>query len=175
MSINKLSTMVGVFLVLAVCLGGLAAVGLSQPEEPPKRADPATKKATEKAMLEQLQGTWKCVSMHCSGVRSEPDHTCTIKGNSWESTLDGRVYQSGTFKLVDLDATPKQIDWVITSAELEEDKDKTVRGIFMLDGDSLCWVASDAAKYPRPQSFFTQADDGCCSGLFKRADPKKDR
>lgn len=113
--------------------------------------------------------------MHCDGVKSEPDMTCTIKGNTWETKLDGRVYQSGTFKLTDLDAGPKQIEWVITAAEAEEDKDKTCHGIFMLDGDSLCWVACDAAKYPRPQTFFTQQDDGCCAGMFKRADPKKDR
>jgi uncharacterized protein (TIGR03067 family) len=85
------------------------------------------------------------------------------------------VFQSGTLKLVDLDTSPKQIEWVITFAEADEDKGKTCHGIFMLDGDSLCWVASDAAKYPRPQSFFTQPDDGCCAGLFKRADPKTDR
>jgi RNA polymerase sigma factor (sigma-70 family) len=180
MFVNKLRAMVGILLVLAMALGAIStAVGLSQQEEPQKQADPAAKdedaKATaEKAMLERLQGTWKCTSMHCGGVKSEIDMFCTIKDNTWETKLDGRVFQSGTFKLVDLDASPKQIDWVITFAEAEEDKDKKCRGIFMLDGDSLCWIASDAAKYPRPQSFFTQADDGGCSGLFKRAE-KKDK
>jgi RNA polymerase sigma factor (sigma-70 family) len=181
MFVKKLSAMVGGLLVLAVCLGGIgAAVGLGQQEGPAKQADPGAKDAeakaaTEKAVLERLQGTWKCVSMHCGGAKSEPDLTCTIKGNTWETKLDGRVFQSGTFQLVDLDTSPKQIDWEITFAEAEEDKGKTCRGIFMLDRDSLCWVASDAPKYPRPQSFFTQEDDGCCAGLFKRADTKKDR
>jgi uncharacterized protein (TIGR03067 family) len=180
MFVSKLKSVVGVLMV-AVCLIGVGvASSLGQQPDAPKKAEPVAKpaeakEAAIKAMQERLQGTWKLVSMHCGGVKSEPDMTSTIKGNTWETMLDGRVYQSGTFKLVDLDANPKQIEWVITFAEAEEDKDKTCHGIFMLDGDSLCWVACDAAKYPRPQAFFTQKDDGCCAGMFKRADPKKDR
>jgi RNA polymerase sigma factor (sigma-70 family) len=179
MFLNKLRVVVGV-LMLVFLLGIGAAVSLGQQQDSPKKAEPEAnqgegKEATVKAMQARLQGTWKCVSMHCGGVKSEPDMTCTIKGNAWETKLDGRVYQSGTFKLVDLDANPKQIEWAITFAEAEEDKDKTCHGIFMLDGASLCWVASDAAKYPRPQSFFTQQDGGCCAGMFKRADPKQER
>ncbi len=179
MFLSKLKAVVGV-LMAAMCLIGIGtAVVLGQQPDSPKKPDEAkqaeAKEATVKAMQERLQGTWKLVSMHCGGVKSEPVMTSTIKGNTWETKLDGRVYQSGTFKLVDLDANPKQIEWVITFAEAEEDKDKTCHGIFMLDGDSLCWVASDAAKYPRPQTFFTQQDDGCCAGMIKRADPKNER
>lgn len=115
------------------------------------------------------------MAMHSNGTKSELDIINTIKGNTWETKLDGKVFQSGTFKLVDLDASPRQIEWVITFAEAEEVKGKTIHGIFMLDGDSLCWNTCDAAKYPRPQAFFTEQDDGCCAGMFKRADPKKDR
>ena len=177
MFLSKLKSVVGVLMV-AVCLIGIGtAVVLGRQPDSPKKPDEAkqAKEAAVKATQERLQGTWKCVSMHCGGVKSEPDMTCTIKGSAWETRLDGRVYQSGTFKLVDLDANPKQIEWVITFAEAEEDKGKTCHGIFMLDGDSLCWVASDAAKYPRPQAFFTQQDDGCCAGMFRRTDPKKER
>src|SRR5262249_34545060 len=135
----------------------------------------AEKEPGVKEMQERLQGDWKCVSMHSNGLKSEPDLTCTIKGNTWETKLDGKVFQSGTFKLVDLDASPKQIEWVITAAEAEEQKGKTIHGIFMLDGDSLCWNTCDAAKYSRPQALFTEQDDGCCAGMFKRADPKQER
>jgi RNA polymerase sigma factor (sigma-70 family) len=184
MFVNKLKAVTGVLLVLAVCLCGIgAAVGLGLQEGPTKQADPEAKRAeakaaAEKAMQERLQGTWKCVSMHCGGVKSEPDMTYTVKGNTWETKLDGRVAQSGTFKLVDLDASPRQIDSVITFAEPEvvgERKGKTCKGVFMLDGDCLICCVSDADESPRPQGFFTQAGDGCCAGLFKRADPKKDR
>ena len=94
-------------------------VGYKKPDEA-KKAE--AKEVAVKAMQERLQGTWKCVSMHCNGVKSKPDHTCTIKGNTWETKLDGKVFQSGRFELVDLDASPKQIEWVITAAEAEEVK-----------------------------------------------------
>jgi uncharacterized protein (TIGR03067 family) len=180
MFLSKLKVVVGVLLV-AMCLLGIGtAVVLGQQPDSPKKPDPEAKQAEAKeaavkAMQERLQGTWKCVSMHCGGVKSEPDMTCMIQGNTWETKLDGRVFQSGTFKLVDLDASPKQIEWVITTAEAEEAKGKTIHGIFMLDGDSLCWNTCDAASYPRPQAFFTEQDDGCCAGMFKRIDPKKER
>ena len=89
-------------------------------------------------------------------MKSELDLTFTIKGNTWETKLDGRVYQSGTFKLTDLDASPKQIEWVIAFSVPAGDQDKTMHGIFMLDGDSLICVQSDAAVYPRPQVFRIQ-------------------
>jgi RNA polymerase sigma factor (sigma-70 family) len=176
---SKLKAAVGVLMV-ALCLIGIGtAVVLGQQPDSPRKPDEAkkaeAKEAAAKAMQERLQGTWKCVSMHCDGVKSEPDMTCTIQGNAWETKLDGKVFQSGTFKLVDLDASPKQLEWVITAAEADEVKGKAIHGIFMLDGDSLCWNTCDAAKYPRPQAFFTQQDDGCCAGMFKRADQKKEK
>jgi len=174
MFLSKLTAVVGVLMLVAFLIGIGIAVSHGEQPDSPKKAEPATtaKEAAVKAMQERLQGTWKCVSMHCEGVKSEPELTCTIKGNAWETKWDGRVFQSGTLKLVDLDASPKQIEWVITFAEAEEAKDKTCHGIFMLDGDSLCWVACDAAKYQRPQAFFTQQDDGCCAGMFKRVATK---
>lgn len=124
--------------------------------------------AAAKTMQGRLQGTWKCVALQSGGMKSERDLTCTIKGNSWETTLDGQVYQAGTFKIVDLDASPKQIDWVIAFDAAGENKDKTYHGIFMLDGNSLCCCNSDAAVYPRPQVFFTEPNDGCFAAIYKR-------
>jgi len=134
MFVDKLKVVMGV-LMMAACLIGIGtAVVLGQ--QPDSKADSEAKAAqakpaAEKTMQERLQGTWKCVSMHCGGVKSQPDLICTIKGNTWESKLDGRVFQSGTFKLVDLDASPKQIDWIITFAEVEADRGKTCRGVFI--------------------------------------------
>ena len=91
-----------------------------------EQPDSIRKAATEKTSQERLQGTWKCAFQHCGGVKSEPDLTCTIKGNTFENKLTGQTNLSGTFKLVDLDASPKQIEWVITFAASEEDKDKSV-------------------------------------------------
>ena len=177
MLLSKLKAVVGVLMV-AMCLIGIgAAVVLGQQPDSPKKADreakqAEAKEAAVKAIQERLQGTWKCVSMHSNGVKSEPDLTHTIKGNTWENKLDGRVVQSGTFKLVDLDASPKQIDSVTTFAEVEavgERKDRRCVGIFILDGDSLfVCVSDDADKYPRPTVFFTQEGDGCVAAQFTR-------
>jgi RNA polymerase sigma factor (sigma-70 family) len=173
MFLSRLKSVVAV-LMLAACLIGVGtAVVLGKQPDEAKKAE--AKEAAVKAMQERLQGTWKCVSMHSNGVKSRPDCTCTIKGSTWETKLDGKVFQSGTFRLVDLDASPKHIEWVITAAEEEDARGKTIHGIFMLDGGSLCWNTCDAARYPRPQAFFTEQDDGCCAGMFKRADPKQER
>jgi uncharacterized protein (TIGR03067 family) len=92
---------------------------------------------------------------------------------TWETTLDGKVTQSGTFKFVDLNASPKQMDLLITYSVAEEEKGRTCSAIFMLDGDALCYCASDAAKEPRPKGFATQEGDGCSAVVYKRANPKK--
>jgi uncharacterized protein (TIGR03067 family) len=189
MFLNKLKGVLVVGLVALICIGGGVMVTPmvmgKQPDSPKKTDDKKqeetkkaddkkqeeTKEAAVKAMQERLQGTWKCVFMHYNGVKSEPDLTHTIKGNSWENKLDGRVVQSGTFKL-DLDASPKQIDSLTTSADAEvvgERKDKTQRSIFMLDGDTLIMCVHDDE---RPKVFITQAGDGCTVGQFKRVAAK---
>jgi RNA polymerase sigma factor (sigma-70 family) len=179
MFLNKLKGVLAVVLVALVCIGGgvtITPMVMGKQPDSPKKADDKkqeeTKEAAVKAMQERLQGTWKCVFMQHNGVKSEPDLLHTIKGNSWESKLDGRVSQSGTFKLVDLDASPKQIDSLTTSADAEvvgERKDKTNRGIFMLDGDTLIMCVHDDE---RPKAFITQADDGCTVAQFKRVAAK---
>jgi uncharacterized protein (TIGR03067 family) len=178
MLMSKLKAVVGALMV-AVCLIGIGTAFVlgRQPDSPdkaapvPKRAD--TNEAAIRAMQDRFQGTWKCVAVHMGGVKTKADLTLTITGNSWESMLDGRAYQSGTFKLVDLGASPKQIDWVITADTLEDNnKNTTDHGIFMIDGDSLICANSDVATYPRPEVFFSAPTDGCYAGMYMRV-PKK--
>src|SRR5262249_8440716 len=157
---NKLKAVMGVLMV-ALCLVGMStAVVLGRQTDLPKEADPAAKQAEAKeaavkAIHERLQRTWKCVSMQHGGVRSKPALHYTIRWKTWETKLDGRLAQSGTFELVARDGSPKQIDSVITFAEAEvvgERKGKKCEGIFLLDGDSLFMCASDDAdKVPRPK------------------------
>jgi uncharacterized protein (TIGR03067 family) len=178
MFVKKIKAGLGVLLVLAACVFGIGtAVGLGQQKDSAKKADPEAKKAeakvtAEKELLERLQGKWKCISHHYNGVKSERDMTCIYKGNTWETTLDGKVTQSGTFKFVDLNASPKQMDLLITFSVAEEEKGRTCSAIFMLDGDVMSYCASDAAKDPRPKDFTTQEGDGCCAGLYQRVDDK---
>jgi len=175
---NSLKAAMKTLTVMCV-LGIGTAVGLSQPTSTtaaPVPKKPDGKEAAINAMQERLQGTWKCTALHMQGMKSERDLTLTIKGDTWETRLDGQVYQSGTFKLVDPDASPRHIDWVMTSDTLEEgNKGKTLHGIFMLDGDSLCCVNSDAAVSTRPRVFVTEPGDGCFAAMYQRVDRPKDR
>lgn len=185
MFVTKIRSVLAVVLVTLACLGGGVAVTPlvmgKQPDTPEKadpeaknadptvkKADPKAKNAAVKAMQKRLQGTWWCVFMQSNGVKTEPDLIYTIRGDTWETDLGGRIVQSGTFELVDLDASPKQIDSLTTSADAEvvgKRKGKTNRGIFMLDGDTLIMCVHD---HERPKSFVTQPDDGCTVAQFKR-------
>jgi uncharacterized protein (TIGR03067 family) len=173
MFLSKIKVVVGVLILVAVLLmGGGTVVSLGQSTDSPKprKADPEAKQAqakeaASKAMRERLQGTWKCVSVHINGERSVPDVIHTIKGDRWESKRDGRVIESGTFKLVDLDASPKQIDQVEVVVADQGLGKKTFKGIFMLDGDSLILCLSPDA---RPTGFFTERGDACIAVQLKR-------
>jgi RNA polymerase sigma factor (sigma-70 family) len=170
MFLSKLKAVVGTLMLVAVLVGGGVAISLGQPPDSPKpyKADPKPKQAkvkeehAAKAMLKRLEGTWRCVSVHADGKKSEPPAivqiVLTIKGDTWETTTDDlKTTETGTIKLVDLGANPKQIDRI--------DKDRTWHGIVMLDGDSLI-VSFGAVR--RPKGFFTERGDGCYSMQFER-------
>src|SRR5262245_59260447 len=95
---NNLKAAKATRVVVCVIAIGTAIV-LGQPSSTPAApgTKPEGKEAAIKAMQERLQGTWKCVALHMGGMKSERDLTLTIKGDTWESRLDGQVYQSGTF------------------------------------------------------------------------------
>jgi len=111
------------------------------------------KEVVVKAMQKRLEGSWQCVSTHANGGKDVSDVIHTIKGDEWDNTLGLRVVNRGTYKLVNLNTSPKQIDYVYEAGEL---KGKTLKGIFMLDGDSLI-VAFGADA--RPKVFFTEKGD----------------
>ena len=169
MFLSKLKAVVGTLMLVAVLVGGGVATGLGQPPDSskPKKVDPESKQANAKeeatkAMLKRLEGTWRCVSVHLDGKKSEPPAivqiVLTIKGDKWEARTDDlKETQISTIKLVDLGANPKQIDRI--------DNDRTWNGIFMLDGDSL--IVNFGAVL-RPHGFFTEKADGCYSMQFER-------
>ncbi len=183
MFVTKIKSVLAVGLVVLVCIGGSVAVMPmvmgKQPDSPKKSDDKKqatdekkqaeAKEAAVKAMRERLQGTWKCVSVHTEGKKGELDLILTINGNTWEEKVDGRMFNSGTYKLVELGSSPKQIDFVITSTEAEEDKGKTYKGVFMHDGNSLMMCFS---KDARPQGFFTERGDICISKQYERSQAK---
>jgi uncharacterized protein (TIGR03067 family) len=140
-----------------------------------KKADPEPKQANAKeeatkAMLKRLEGTWELVSVHANGERSPTAVVFVrIKGDTWESTTrEGKVIGTDTVKLVDLGANPRQFD-LIGDKDIPGRNDRTLNGIFMLDGDSL--IVSFGAV-ARPKGFFTERGDGCFAMQFER-DPTK--
>jgi uncharacterized protein (TIGR03067 family) len=175
MSQSKLKAIVGILMLVAVIAGGGVAISLGQtPNSPqPKKNDPETKQANakdedSKAMVKRLQGTWACVSIHVAGKKSEPpaivQTVLTIKGDKWKSRpIDGKPPQTGTIKLVNLNTNPKEID-LVDDNDIPGLKDRTLKGILMLDGDSLL-VSFGVA---RPHGFFTEPGDGCFSMQFQR-------
>ena len=104
------------------------------------------------------------MSAHANGEKSETAAVLTVKGDSWETKLDGKVIETGTYKLVDLGANPKQID-SIEDKDVPGRNDKTLNGIFMLEGDSLIMCFGAVA---RPKGFFTERGDGCIAMQFER-------
>jgi uncharacterized protein (TIGR03067 family) len=154
-----------------VLVGGGVAISLGQPSDSakPKKADPDAKQANAKeeatkAMLKRLEGKWRRVFAHANGEKSEAAAFLTIKGDTWwDTNLDGKVI-TGTYKLVDLDASPKRID-SIEDKDVPGRNDKTLNGIFMLEGDSLIMCFGAVA---RPKGFFTERGDGCIAMQFER-------
>jgi RNA polymerase sigma factor (sigma-70 family) len=174
MFLSKLKVVVGAMMLVVVLVGGGVAISLGQPPDPPKpkKADPEPKQANAKeeatkAMQKRLEGTWEYVSLHANGEKSPtPAVFLTIKGDTWESTTrEGKVIDTCAVKLVDLDASPKQID-SIEDKDVPGRNDRTLNGIFMLDGDSLIVCFGVIA---RPERFFTERGDGCGAMQLKRA------
>ena len=164
-------------MLVVVLVGGGVAISLGQPPDSPKpkKAGSGAKQANakeeaSKAMLKRLEGKWRRVSAHANGEKSVAAAFLTIKGDTWEETeLDGKI-GTGTYKLVDLDASPKQID-SIEEKDVPGRNDKTLNGIFMLDGDSLimCFGA-----VTRPEGFSTERGDGCIALQYER-EPARSR
>jgi RNA polymerase sigma factor (sigma-70 family) len=173
MFLSKLKVVVGAIMLVVVLVGGGVVISLGQPPDSPKpkKADPEPKQAkakedAAKAMLKRLEGTWELVSGHAMGERSPTAVVFhRIKGDTWEGTTrEGKVIETGTYKLVDLDASPKRID-SIEDKDVPGRNDKTLNGIFMLDGDSLIMCFGAVA---RPKGFLTERGDGCVALQFER-------
>jgi uncharacterized protein (TIGR03067 family) len=100
----------------------------------------------------KLQGTWYTVSTaYGLGAASGEDKgdTITYEGNKYVQRQNGRVYQVGTFAIVDATANPKQIEYTCTEGD---HKGLHFRSIYTLDGDEH-QICSDNANDKRPKEF----------------------
>jgi clostripain len=127
---------------------------------------------------EVLQGTWNVFSRE-EGGKEQPDAegALSFKGNGFSLQLRNGPSIKGTFKL-DPSTTPKTIDLKI-EARFDVAVNKTVLGIYQLEGDKLTLCLSDPGAGDRPKELATREGsrrillnlkrDKLASGDFKRS------
>jgi uncharacterized protein (TIGR03067 family) len=129
----------------------------------------AGKPADDKAERAKLQGSWAVVKVVLDGIEvaeaAVKKMEVVIKDDKL-TRKDGDDEEETTFKL-DPTQKPKAIDLTPTS---EERKDKTVRGIYVLDGDDLK-ICLAAANKPRPTAFESKEASDWELLILKRKKP----
>jgi uncharacterized protein (TIGR03067 family) len=116
--------------------------------------------------LKKLEGSWVLASGVDDGKKQDAEArkgaSLVIKGNKHTVKVAGNTYV-GTHKLNPA-KSPKTIDITDTEGPF---KDKTVRGIYKVDGDefALCF---DPSGETRPKDFAAKAGSGFHSHVWKR-------
>ncbi len=112
-----------------------------------------------------LQGKWTILSVERDGKAVEmwTDGTRVMEGDTYTLTTKKGDSFKGTFAL-DPSKTPKGIDFKPGGGQY---KDKTLRGIYEIDGDMLkvCFAEPDK---PRPTEFASKADSGLTLAIHKK-------
>ena len=120
------------------------AVGLLLAADEPKK---------DKTDRDKLQGTWQPVSVEQGGkAKEDKEHRLLFDGDTFTIKKGDQVFAKGTFK-VDPDKKPKAIDFMITEGD---EKGKTARGIYKLEGDKLTWCSAQPGQNDRPKEFATK-------------------
>jgi uncharacterized protein (TIGR03067 family) len=140
--------------VVSVVLFGCAAILLpiSAAPAPFARTVPYPKAAAARKDRQKLQGTWYTVSISYSGLtaaRQDRTDTITYDGDRYVHRENGRVWQAGTFAIVDATASPKRIEYVCTEGD---HKGLHFQSIYTL-GDEDHQICSDNADGKRPKQF----------------------
>ncbi len=122
-----------------------------------------------KKEMAKFQGTWKFVSVEVDGNKTPyKGFTVVLKGDQWTVCEGGRCAAKVTFKL-DPTKKPKTIDLV----DLDVEKERLIRGIYSLEGDTLmvCYHRDPEKEGDRPTEFATKPDSGLVLFLLKREIP----
>jgi uncharacterized protein (TIGR03067 family) len=122
----------------------------------------------EKAELKKFAGTWQLTSEVMDGKEQPADYVKRVrwifddKGH-WKVEDGGKMIFTGNIKVYP-DRNPKAADSTLTNEG--EQKGKTVRAIYELDGDTLkqCW----AVKGERPRAFDPKPEPGVNYSVYKR-------
>ena len=114
--------------------------------------------------LEALQGEWKLVSATRDGKTMPADDVkvmkCTIKGDKFTITRDGKVVEGGAVKL-DAAKTPREIDLPLGDGK------KMALGIYELSGGKYKMCYSPPGK-ERPKDFEAQEGTGRTLSVWER-------
>ena len=126
-------------------------------------ADPAADE------LEKLQGPWKVVSLEKDGKKQTED---AVKGLKVTIKEDKFLFKEGDKESeaalkVDPAQKPKTIDLMVK----EGDALKTIKGIYLLDGDDLTICAAGDPNGERPTKFATKAKTHVGLLVLKREKP----
>jgi len=114
--------------------------------------------------FEALQGEWKLVSATQDGKTMPADDVkvikCTIKGDKFTITRDGKVAEEGAVKL-DAAKKPREIDLPLGDGK------KTALGIYELSGEKYKMCYSPPGK-DRPKEFEAQEGTGRTLSVWER-------
>ena len=123
-----------------------------------------TKKDDKNQDAKKIIGTWQAVSLEREGQKAPEEQA---KGIAVTFAADGKVTVktpdkeiSGTYKL---DAGKK-----VKDITLEADGEKTLYGIYKLDGDDLTICAVDTSADERPTEFATKEGSKARLVVLKR-------
>lgn len=153
---RRTSASVG-FLVLAVTVRAATAA-----DGPPPDA--------VKAELEKFQGAWTLLAAETEGVRTPaekvPPAVVTITGNRHTIKIGGEELAGHdvTFE-IDPTTTPPQVTDTVHAGPL---KDKQIRGIYRLAGDTLVSCVAAPGSPDRPKTFETKPGSGQTLRVFRR-------
>jgi len=120
--------------------------------------------------LKKLQGEWSPTAIQINGEKA-PDKKLArtklvVKDDKFTALEDGEVSDESTVRL-DPAKEPRAIDLAFTAGP---DKDKSVQGIYKLDGDVLTVCVAEPGK-DRPKEFASAEGSGHILLVFKRAKP----
>jgi uncharacterized protein (TIGR03067 family) len=114
--------------------------------------------------LEPLQGDWQLVSATRNGKAMPDDMVkatrCTVKGNKFTITREGKAVEDGTLKL-DGAKKPKEIDMNVGNADAQ------ALGIYELDKDNFKLCYGRPGK-DRPKEFAAKEGDAQSLSVWKR-------
>jgi uncharacterized protein (TIGR03067 family) len=121
--------------------------------------------------MDQLQGTWACVSAQSDGKPIPEDVVKQLRlvlaRDQYTTSKGDQVLFAGTFTL-NADRTPKELDIVAGEGE---SKGQVAKGIYDLDGDTLKLCYPLAAGKDRPKEFASTPGSGLQVAVWKRTRP----